>query len=343
MPTAAISRVLWGVTMGMVIVDDNEYEDGRQGQHNVLGGAGVYWLVGCRLIGGRDHRHLIGGIVDVGRDFPQQALHQIQLWDMAHVVLRQDDSRLTTRGVNYYDNHGVRHFAYKTPKRQIFTPDLVECGLVPTTWVHLICLAARAAEFIVELKQLDANVKFIYEPLPTDCLPEKLEAMAQLIPQIDVFTPNWEEAASLCQELLSPKETTAEAVAAIFASYQSPDSVVVIRQGAKGAFMVQSGQRDGIHLPAYHQDQARVIDVTGGGNSFCGGFIAGYQLTGGDWVAAAVAGNVASGCVIEALAMPEFTVNDDGVEFWNHLTTAERIQRYREHNPQIQFVWPASS
>lgn len=335
MSTIAVSRELWGATMGMAIVDDNEYEDGREGQRNVLGGAGVYWLVGCRLFGGRANRHRVGGVIDLGRDFPAAALRQIQLWDMAHVVLREGD-RLTTRGVNYYDNHGVRHFAYKTPKRQIFTADLVECELVPCQWVHLICLAARAAEFILELTELDPTVKFIYEPLPTDCLPNNLEAMAKLIPHIDVFTPNWEEASSLCSDILAD-DASVKAVAATFASYQKPNSVVVIRQGAKGAYMVQSGQQDGVQLPAYHLDQARVIDVTGGGNSFCGGFVAGYQMSGGDWVAAAVAGNIVSGCVIEALAMPELTVNDDGVELWNNLTTAERLRRYREQNPHLNF------
>ena len=53
---------------------------------------------------------------------------------------------------------------------------------------------------------------------------------------------------------------------------------VIIRCGAKGCLVFTT--KGTSHIPAYWtaQEQERVIDVTGGGNAFMGGLVAGMDL-----------------------------------------------------------------
>lgn len=59
---------------------------------------------------------------------------------------------------------------------------------------------------------------------------------------------------------------------------------VIIRSGPLGAYVKESRTNIGIWIPAFFSsiDSPRVIDVTGAGNAFLGGLIAGLSLTNGD-------------------------------------------------------------
>jgi ribokinase len=70
---------------------------------------------------------------------------------------------------------------------------------------------------------------------------------------------------------------------------------VVVKIGAYGSLVVGPG-REVTHVPAY---PAAVVDPTGAGDSFCGGFLVGLQET-GDLVQAALYGTVAASFVVEA-------------------------------------------
>jgi sugar/nucleoside kinase (ribokinase family) len=51
---------------------------------------------------------------------------------------------------------------------------------------------------------------------------------------------------------------------------------VIVKRGARGQMLYDSVSKKRWEVPAY---PARPVDVTGAGNSFCGGFLAGYQQT----------------------------------------------------------------
>lgn len=77
-------------------------------------------------------------------------------------------------------------------------------------------------------------------------------------------------------------------------------------------------------MPAYHfNNPAKVVDPTGGGNSFLGGFSLGYVLSHGNLKVASVSGNIAAGCAIEQLGVPKFRDNK-----WNGMSYAERLSHY---------------
>ena len=87
-------------------------------------------------------------------------------------------------------------------------------------------------------------------------------------------------------------------------------------------------------MPAYHQDSRRVVDPTGGGNGFLGGFAVGLVRNDGDIVEAARWGSVAASFCIEQVGVPALetivstaTCTD---ELWNGESVADRLKEYRE-------------
>ena len=86
-------------------------------------------------------------------------------------------------------------------------------------------------------------------------------------------------------------------------------------------------EREVIHFPAYHdKSQSSVIDPTGGGNTFLGGFSLAYALT-NDLNIASICGNIAAGCAIEQIGMPTY----DGTK-WNGSSFDARLGYYlRSH------------
>ncbi|RLV92130.1 Protein MAK32 [Spathaspora sp. JA1] len=326
-------------TLGMFIIDEIQYPPSwnKPPVTDQIGGAGPYAIMGARIISTTKYSKLISGIIDRGSDFPENIQTQIQSWSTG-VILRDCKERLTTRGLNVYDEDEVRSFYYQTPKRQIEVVDVLKFEeLESSQCYHLICSISRCEEIIDKLNTYNQGKKpdkiFIYEPLPDDCKPENLSNLQRILPKIQIFTPNLEEA----QELLkgtnssSPEELSQE-----FNRWlHLPNSGTVIRCGKLGCH-IRTKQGQIYDLPAYHQSQENVIDVTGGGNSFCGGFIMGYYLSRQNWQVAGIAGNIASGCIVEQLGMPQ--VRGDLI---NGKSLAERLEIYKAGNPQlnVDFTW----
>ena len=140
-----------------------------------------------------------------------------------------------------------------------------------------------------------------------NCNSAEYEDHRRLMPRMTVFSPNHVEALSLCGRIASPNTSDAELdlllgdkveetleevgrqLLADMRGYEQARSVqgwergVVIRCGAKGCMVFTASET--VRLPAYFagstSDQKQVVDVTGGGNAFLGGLVAGMDRTGG--------------------------------------------------------------
>lgn len=127
-----------------------------------------------------------------------------------------------------------------------------------------------------------------------------------LLKHVDILIPNETEFAALVNLLgVAPsKNFTAAALAML-----SPDQLhalcrllnvqtVIVTLGAKGVFISQAGTGAHAFIAAY---KVRVVDTTGAGDAFCGGFAAGLVKFDGDILAAARFGNA-----VAALSVTKF-------------------------------------
>jgi sugar/nucleoside kinase (ribokinase family) len=71
--------------------------------------------------------------------------------------------------------------------------------------------------------------------------------------------------------------------------------IIVIKRGSRGQYLYDHGSRTRWIIPAY---PVQVLDPTGAGDAFCGGFLAGYRSS-YDPLYAVLAGNISASMVIE--------------------------------------------
>lgn len=322
-------------TLGLFIIDENQYPESwkRHPEFNIIGGGGSYAIIGGRFVSGPKLGKRVCGIIDKGSDFPERIQEEMESWGSG-AIFRYDPNRLTSRGANIYGEDGVRNFVYRAPKKRIEGVDIVNTeNLVNLRSFHFCCSVERCEETIDLLStkaQENGRPKplYVFEPFPEVCTHENLDVLNRMLHKVDVFSPNLNEAAALAGlDKLPTTEEEIKRLANLFLKYSSPSGGIALRCGELGCYILT--QTVSIMLPAYHQSQSTVVDVTGGGNSFCGAFITALCLS-GDWLTSGILANLASGCVIETLGMPKL----DG-EKWNKLTVKERLQLYLNSNKEI--------
>ncbi len=177
----------------------------------------------------------------------------------------------------------------------------------------------------------------IWEPVPDLCTPPELENAYRALQYVDVISPNHEELAGffgLEHKSGVDKQVVQRQSNDFLARGVGPngDGAVVVRMGKEGCFAGSLDERK--WLPAYHQDSSRVIDPTGGGNGFLGGFAVGLVRSDGNFVEAAKWGSVAASFCIEQVGVPSLktvvatsTCTD---ELWNDESVDDRLKEFRE-------------
>ncbi|ANB11200.1 Mak32p [Sugiyamaella lignohabitans] len=342
-------------SLGMFIIDEIHFTDAPS-VYNVIGGAGTFGAIGARLfLPSPTESQKVGWIVDMGSDFPGSVREEIERWQTG-VVLRSDASRLTTRGWNQYADNEERLFKYLAPKLRITAADIIaNPPLIKSKSFHLICSPNRCEELtrhIVDASNYDPRAIIIWEPVPDECKPETYGECIKVLRSpglVSIFSPNAKEAAQFfgLAEPMTKKDiedVVDRFVNALNDSRIEPGTnsnmckLIVLRCGSLGCLVCYtdiSNRQPYKWFPAYHNpanEDYRVIDPTGGGNSFVGGFATGYVISGGDIVEAAVYGNVAAGLVIEQIGLPILGKDQDGNEIWNGETISTRIARYRQRS-----------
>jgi sugar/nucleoside kinase (ribokinase family) len=115
--------------------------------------------------------------------------------------------------------------------------------------------------------------------------------VAHILSRLDAFLPSEMETRLFLGEAAADLWSAAEAFGALGAR------CVVLKLGARGQFVYDALGRRKWHVPAY---PARVVDVTGAGDAYCGGFLVGLTQT-GDPLEAALRGAVSASLVVEGI------------------------------------------
>ena len=127
------------------------------------------------------------------------------------------------------------------------------------------------------------------DPSPGTLTPTFWDDLPVLLTGLTAFLPAEDELRSFFYGRSADLWEMADALAAYNCEF------VVIKCGERGQYLYDSASHSRWEIPAY---PARLVDLTGAGDAFCGGFLAGYRRT-FDPLQAVLYGNISASLTIE--------------------------------------------
>ena len=244
------------ISIGATIIDDIILPDGSA-RMGILGGGSVHAVMGMRVWSDN-----VGLVSIVGEDFPQDLRDQLShRFDLRGLLTRPI---YTTRAWQLFETDGTRNEVFRTDHREMVTwfntIEEFPCDYTNIKSVHLHCNPPDVPGWAAFLRSRCDPV-ILWEPWDQFCLPENHNVLKTLLPYIDVFSPNLTEG-RLLTGLTDPKVINAD-----FHEHGAP--LVALRMGASGSLISRTGEAP-IAVPSVRC--GNIIDVTGAGNAYCGGF-----------------------------------------------------------------------
>ena len=272
------------LSIGTVIIDDIILPDGEARMAR-LGGGAVHAVMGMRLW--NEH---VGLAAPLGDDFPP-ALHQelAARFDLQGVCVR---AMPTPRSWQLFEIDGTRHEVFRTNFFQmqsaLVRPEEYPSAYWAAKGIHLHCAAHEVPGWVDFLKA-HGQPLILWEPWDPIMVPENTELFRCNAALVDVVSPNLREGC-----LLTGKSDAGEVLQALL---DLDARCVALRMGEQGSLI---GDVDGrrIWIPGVQFGQ--IVDVTGAGNAYCGGFVVGMART-GDLLQAGCGGAVSA-----SFAMQQF-------------------------------------
>ncbi|WOO84512.1 putative protein [Vanrija pseudolonga] len=321
------------VTLGMFIIDLFEVTDpaGNRvpGGDEAIGGGGIYAATAARLFLPPSH---VGFIADKAPDFPPAFENKLRKLGQGMVWFRPAEGK-TTRALNVYSGaevgSGHQTFQYLSRQPQLWPSDFLSPISPISTprpeWIHVVCDISRAGAVLDDAEKWRSqgwNGELAWEPLIRGPDPDALAQYVTLARRFAIFSPNHLELQTILEED-ADVETCARLFHGHLAALGGPVPAIVVRAGADGAFTLSRDWTGWV--PAYFQDGSRVVDPTGGGNSFFGGLLAGLVLSDGDYRAASIYAATAASFAIEQRGLPVLTTSASGTELWNDESPWDRL------------------
>jgi sugar/nucleoside kinase (ribokinase family)/fructoselysine-6-P-deglycase FrlB-like protein len=253
------------VVIGNMTIDDVVRPNGETTMATP-GGNTIHTAAGARIWGVS-----VGMVARVGGDFPAATLSRVRHAGIDTLGLRPVAGP-TVRNWVVYEEDGRRTFVYRTPPERSLEV-APRPGDVPPGWigrpgrppvVHVAAMPFASAERVID--HVRASGPAVVTLDTHEAWPAGSAEVIALARQVDVFVPSREELAGIvgyddpelaCRELLE------EGLVA-----------VVVKCGAEGAVVGRSGSQ----VFRVAAAPVAVLDVTGAGDSFCGGLAAGLAL-----------------------------------------------------------------
>ena len=169
---------------------------------------------------------------------------------------------------------------------QVFSPDASD---IPPTWLGRIAAAHLAAMPVTSHLSLAPALRPARVQLDSPWYDERamhVPLHSKLLADLALLMPS--EADLLIWRPQTPPLTTAADLA------RENDRPVLVKRGSDGAVLIGPEGRHKAHWPAF---PLPIVDLTGAGDAFCGGFLAGLAAT-GDWLQAGAHGTVSASFAI---------------------------------------------
>jgi sugar/nucleoside kinase (ribokinase family)/protein-L-isoaspartate O-methyltransferase len=270
------------LSIGTVIIDDIILPDGESSMAR-LGGGAVHAVMGMRLWS--EH---VGLAAPIGPDFANEHIEKLgTLFDLAGLLQRDME---TPRCWQIFEVDGTRHEVFRTDLSKMIAA-LIQPDEYPEAYwnakgIHLHCAVDEVPMWVKFLRSKGSPL-ILWEPWDPVMIPENREVFRRNAALVDIVSPNLNEGRLMTGEV-EPHD--------VLRSLLGLDAkCVALRMGSMGSLI---GDIDGrrIWVPGFAQGP--VIDVTGAGNAYCGGFIVGLART-GDLLQAGCFGTVSSSFALQ--------------------------------------------
>jgi sugar/nucleoside kinase (ribokinase family) len=249
------------VTFSNVIVDDIVMWDGRT-LMGTLGGGGTHALVGMRVWGARPRN---GFVAWTGADFDPAMRAQLERIDvdLSGLYERPDP---TTRAWQIIERDDRRIEVFRTDLAA-FARNSPTLANIPPAWLsacgmHLMTngTIAQHIEFVAGLRRLAPEMVLVFEPAPEHAGARATE-YGDSLAQLTLFSPDIDQAREL-----TGRDDVEEMARALL---DAGAPLAAIRMGARGSYVCGHGVAP-FYVPAV--PPRAIVDVTGAGNAYCGGF-----------------------------------------------------------------------
>lgn len=267
------------VCLGNLTVDDLYLPNGST-RPGCVGGDALYAALGARLWEERTAM-----FAPVGTDLPQASMDAIERAGFDAAALPRRPAS-TIRNQVHYAADGTRRWVY------MFSPEAFhELSVAPSDLPDWALAAEATLISAMSLEAQEACVAFlrprsealIVLDLQEEYIPGNQQRILDMVAQVDLFLPSEEEA----RRLAGSEDW--EDVARSFASVGP--RVVAIKFAERGSLLYDRAADAYTRAPAR---QTKVLDSTGAGDGFCGGFVAGYLQDPTDLLRAARCGAISA-------------------------------------------------
>lgn len=274
------------ICVGFINIEDVEYPD-TSIHAGVPGGAGLYSACAAKI-----WQSKVILISSVGRNFPNKFIEILAEKKIELDLIRHDDIN-TMSGITRYFSDGSREYQMFTTieNRIILTPRVVEFeGKLKLDNVdYSVHLSTIPPEYQLEWAHYFRSIGAKYISFDTDIsfVIQKRKQIEELLSSVDICFMNFEEGKNFI-----PGANDVSGIAQGISQYGC--SIIVIKNGDKGAYIYHNSRDQELIVPAFPTD---VIDVTGAGDSFAGTFLSILSGGGSIELAAKLAAATASSCI----------------------------------------------
>ena len=283
---------------------------------DILGGSLPYAAVGFKLW----ERSTPGIIGRVGEDFPQHWLkdlgnhgidtHGITILPQAvdvrsFYVYTDKATRVTGEPIPFFSKLGLpfpkalldyKDVSKNTCSRTTYSPTSLRRDDIPeeykgATIAHICPVDYLTHSLLPAVFRQIGYTTVTLDPVPGYMNPSFWNEVPPLVTGLTAFLPAEEDLRNLFQG----KTDDLWEMAASIATYGC--EIIIIKRGVNGQYVFDAEADKRWEIPAY---DSRLVNPTGVGDAFCGGFLAGYRQT-YDPVEAALRGNISASIVSEGV------------------------------------------
>ncbi|KAI1142861.1 Ribokinase-like protein [Hypoxylon sp. FL0543] len=328
------------VSLGMIVLDEIRFASSHT-LYDVPGGSGLYATFGSRLFETGMRSARVGCVVLAGCDFPENLLRRLQSWGIT-LAVHEMSGKPSTRGLLEYedDAFGRKSFTYVNPPLQPLPAHIEHCDLLWSRSFHFLAppedleVQLGALLGLREQHGITERPMIVWEPAPYGCDFVNLACHLRACALVDVFSPNHLELGYLVDgKLAKDPEFSKSAVELSARKFldsgvgNGKPGIVVIRCGEHGVLTMSSLGAEWLP-PYYDRLCSKVVDPTGVGNAFLGGFTVSLLET-HDPREASIRGSVASSYALEQFSVPSLAPDSWlSKETWNESSVLRRVEEF---------------